>query len=226
MIKAKKIPDCSIIQQENIITLNLDKIDGCEFYFISESPASFSKNTLNIELLEYENEEKKYIAECDTEKEDIKIIKCLINENINGNYSFKEKIIPESNKLITISSDEDKFRLFCEINEANDNKKKIIFIIIISCFLFIIALIVIIIIVCLKKGKKIRNSSISIPTKTLANKNNIVTTNINFENKNNEEKEKTEDILNVNNDKKIKKKRKKNKTKTKRNKIKNKNEDE
>ena len=50
MIKAKKIPGCSILQQDNIINLNLDKVDGCEFYLISESPSSFSKSTLSIDL--------------------------------------------------------------------------------------------------------------------------------------------------------------------------------
>ena len=213
LIKANKIPDCSIIQQDNIISLNLDKIDGCEFYLISESPASFSKSTLSLELIESENEEKKYTVECDTEKNDIKIIKCKINDNINSDCSFKENIITESNKLITISSEEDKFRLLCEVNKTNNNKKKIIFIIIICSFLIIIAIIVIIIIICLKKGKKIKTSSISIPTKTLADKNNIITTSIKFDNKHNEEKEKTEDKLNVNDNKKIKKRKKKKKNK-------------
>ena len=63
-IKNKLIPDCSIIQQESIVNLNVDNIEGCEFNLRSDTPISFAEDNLSIELIEYDNNENIITAEC------------------------------------------------------------------------------------------------------------------------------------------------------------------
>ena len=52
MIKEQKIPDCSNNQQNQIVSLNIDKIEACEFNLNSEEGIIISKDNLSIDLVE------------------------------------------------------------------------------------------------------------------------------------------------------------------------------
>ena len=150
MIQAKKIPDLSKSQQIEIVSLNMDKIDGCEFNLNSEEPVSFTDKNLELELVESKNNSNIVKARCNTEKKNIKEIQCEINDNLDNDYSLKDEIISESNKFININST-NKFKILCDKN--NHNKKKIIIAVSVvgSCVLLISS---IIIIYCICKNKK------------------------------------------------------------------------
>ena len=68
MIQAKKIPDLSKSQQIEIVSLNIDKIEGCEFNLNSEEPVSFTNKNLELELVESKNNSNIVKARCNTEK--------------------------------------------------------------------------------------------------------------------------------------------------------------
>ena len=152
MIAAKKIPDCSSYQNMDIVNLNMDIIDGCEFSLYSDEEVSFANDNLDIELVEYNNTEKIIKAECDTKKNNVKTINCKVNDEIDNNYSFKDRIISDSNKFITLSSDKDKFNILCEKNNTR------IWVIIIICVavVIVIAAVIITVVICYKRKKKAR----------------------------------------------------------------------
>ena len=220
MILEKKIPDCSREQRNNIVNLNMDKVENCEFNLNSEDEFSFTDDKLNIELVEYENKENKITAECDTKNNNVKSIKCSINkedkEEINNDYSFKDKLLLDSNNFITISSEEDKFKVLCE--KKGQNKKKLIIIIIIVCAVVILIVILIATIIACKKDKKNEVDNNHLETsqvnnleqlpKTIRTKRKNKTTMPKLETKNIEEKD-TEDVMNINKRKKIRSKTRK-----------------
>jgi hypothetical protein len=149
MIVAKKIPDCSLYQNIDIIDLNMDVINGCEFNLYSENEVSFANDNLDIELIEYNNADNEIKATCDTKKDNVKTINCKVNEESNNDYSFKERIISDSNTFITLSSDKDKFNILCK------KKNNTLLIIIIICVVVVVIIAVIItVVICYKKKQK------------------------------------------------------------------------
>ena len=222
MIQAKKIPNCNTIQQEDIIDLNINKIEGCEFNLYSQNPISFSDNKLDLELYEYENSNNKILAECNTKELNIKKINCKINEEkeIDNNYSFKEGLISESNKFITISTNENKFKILC--NQKNSNSQKKIIIAVSVCSSIIVVTIIILIVIIIKKKNNINpvpSKSISINKKSITSSVKSLSTNDKLETQNYQDKEDNNDILKVNKKNKTKKKKEKEK-KEKKNKSK------
>ena len=118
----------------------------------SEKSFSLSKDKLYIDLVELENNEKKITAEC--AKGGIKSMKCKINKDdkdeINNEYILKENIFFESNKYITITPEEDKYKIFCDKKESINI---ILIIIIVSICIVAIILIVIILVYILITNK-------------------------------------------------------------------------
>ena len=173
-IRDRKIPDCSTIQSRNIINLSMDKVINCEFNLNSNNKVSFSTDKLNLELIESENNENKITAECDTTKNNVKSIKCNINkdgkEEINNDYSFKDKFLFESNNFIIISSEQDKFKIFCENKKT---KKTLIIIIVVACAVVILIVVLITTIIICKKDKKKKeeNNGDSVDSEEISNKN-------------------------------------------------------
>jgi preprotein translocase subunit YajC len=206
LIAAKKIADCFQIQQGEIISLSMVNLEGCKFSLVSDSPVSFENDNLDLELVHYDNDKEIIAAvKCDTEKEKLRIINCKINESANSKYTFKNRIISDSNKFYAISSDEDNFNVTCK-----NNKKLIIIIVIVVLCILIIVTVIVIIVIC-KRRKKMRKNNISL--KSLSKKNNILTTSIKLNTKTTETKEDTGEVINLNNNKK-KNKNKKSKPKT------------
>ena len=157
MIQAKKIPDCSLSSDIDLVSLNMDKIDGCDFTLNSETPVSFNNDNLDIELVSSENKDNMITANCDTKEDQIKSIQCKINDNVNNDYSLKNDLISESDKFIIISTkdDNDKFKISCE-NKENKN----LLIIIIAGSLIILLTIIIISCCIYQKRKKMMNENI------------------------------------------------------------------
>ena len=155
LISNAQVPDCSSNDINNIVNLNMDKVMNCEFNLNSDKKISYSKDNLDIELVEAQNNQSIITAQCDTKKKSSKSIKCTIGkgekEEINNEYSFKEEIIFDSNKYILISSEES-FKIFCD---KKDSKiKTMTVIIIIGCVLVIAIIITITTIIICKKDKK------------------------------------------------------------------------
>ena len=218
LIAAKKIVDCSQIQQEDIVSLNMVNLDGCKFSLVPNDPVSFNDDSFDLELIQYDNNENIVIAKCDTKNDNLRIINCLINDEANSNYTFKDGFISESNKFMTLSSDDDNFNISCK----NSKKKTIIIIVIVSiCIVVILAITITIIVICKRKNKKGKKINITIPSKSLSNKKNILTTSIKLNTQTEQEKGDTGDVLNMG-EKKKKNKNKKSKPKTKKSKSKEK----
>ena len=156
MIANNKIPDCSLTEQKsNIVTLNLDKIENCEFHLNSDETISLTKDTLDIDFVESKNGEKNIVAQCDTKIKTSNSIKCIINkddnEEINNIYTFKDEILFDTNKYITLSSNKDKFKIYCEKKENTSKKQDIVTLAVSACVgAVVIAIIIATIIVCRK----------------------------------------------------------------------------
>ena len=114
LIKEKKIPDCSLIQEEEVITLEMGKIDKCEFTLNSENQISFSDDNFDLYFIEYNNTENEINAECDTKNDNIQTINCKINDKIYKKFSLKEEIISLSDKLLIISTEKEYFKFNCK----------------------------------------------------------------------------------------------------------------
>ena len=159
LIKENKIYDCSKINENNIIVLNLDKINGCEFYLNSNDVISISGGKLDIELVEYENNINKINAKCDIKGDNINNIKCNIKEDIDNKYILKDNLLLFSDKYIYISTDNDNtFQILCK-NQNNKNNNYMTIIIII-CIFIIISVIIITICICKFKKKDNRNNNV------------------------------------------------------------------
>ena len=224
LIAAKKIVDCSQIQQEDIVSLNMVNLEGCKFSLVPNNPLSFNDDSFDLELIQYDNNENKVTAKCDTKNDNLRIINCLINDKANSNYTFKDGFISESNKFMTLSSDDDNFNISCN----NSKKKTIIIIVIVSvCIAIILAITITVIVICKRKNKNDKGS-ITIPSKSLSNKKQILATTIKLNTHAEQEKKDTEEVLDMdekkkkNKNKKSKKKTKKSKSKEKKNKSKSK----
>ena len=224
MIDEKKIPDCST--GRNVVNLSMDKIVNCEFNLNSKEQVTFSNDKLNIDFVEIKNNEKLITAECNTKEENIKLISCSINKDdneiINNEYVFKEQIISESKQFITISSEENSFKIFCEKKES---KKILLIIIIVVCFIVITLAIVLTIIICKKRynNKLIEKKYMSYKLEKYISRNinsirkNKTTTIGKLDTENIDEKEEEgNEVMNIN-----KKKRRKSKSLTKKNKSNN-----
>ena len=123
MINSKKIPDCSQVQPDNIIEFTIEDIDGCEFNLFSKTPTNFSDTILNLNLKEYDNENEVIISQCDTKKKNIKTIKCKVYNNTDNDYTFKDSVISESSKFITLSSEEISCSIYCSNNYYKKKEK-------------------------------------------------------------------------------------------------------
>jgi hypothetical protein len=167
LIKSHKTVDLSN-PRIGLINLSADKIEGCEFNLKSESPASFTNDDLELELVSSENAEEKIKAKCNTKNDDIKNIKCTIEDEADSSYSFKDDSIPDSNNFISLDNSK-KYKIHCKNNNAN---KKILIIAITLCTCgFVAVMAVIIVIVCKNKSYQDVNVK-SVPTEN-ANKENI-----------------------------------------------------
>lgn len=230
LIAENKLPDCSTSQKSNIISLTMDKVVNCEFNLNSEEKVSFTNDKLVIDLIESDNSENLISAECDTKKNNIQSIKCSIQKDdkteINSEYSFKDEILLDSEQYITLSSEQSKFKIFCEKKQS---KKTLMYIIIAAIVVIIIIVSLITLIIVCKKDKKNskENNNIyekkgfeTIPTQNLrtqtktGTKRDLVSINI--------EKEENDGNMNVNiNDNK---KRRHHRSKTKKNTVKSRKE--
>ena len=158
MISENEVPDCSDgAQKSNIVNLIMNSIDNCEFYLNSEEVISLNKDELDVDLFESSNSEKKIVAQCDTKTKTHKSIKCKVikddNEEINNIYSFNDEIIFDIDKYITISSNKDNFRVYCEKNN-NDKKKLLIIIVSVCVVVAILTIVIVTVIVCKKKNSE------------------------------------------------------------------------
>ena len=228
MIQAKKIPDCSSYQQLEIVSLNMNNAKGCEFYLNSEKEVSFTNDNLDLELVQSENNENTITAECDTKNDKVKKIKCNINDETNGDYSFKDRIISESDKFITISSENENFNISCEKKAVN---KKLLIIISVCVGVAIIIIIIIVALLCSRTKKPVVNNKNDINQKNKSgiyrkntrNKKEFVDnddkieTNAKLETRNDNENEETGQVMNVKNYKRRNSRRKSSK-KSKKNK--------
>lgn len=203
MINAKKIPDCSQVQPDNIIEFTIEDIDGCEFNLFSKTPTNFSDTILNLNLKEYDNENEVIISQCDTKKKNIKTIKCKVYNNTDNDYTFKDSVISESSKFITLSSEEEKFHISCLKNKSN-SKKKLIIIIAVCCAVIILAVAFIVVIIIIRKKKNknnIKESNVSLPSKSENNKKVIIANDVKLDKLDTQivqDKAETEDVFNVN----------------------------
>ena len=154
LINEKKIPDCSKIKNNDIISLNLEKINGCEMSLTPSKSVSFTDENFILELVEYDNKENKISAKCDTKGDNIKNITCKIGDKVNNSYTFKEKTISLSDKYLLISTQEekDKFQIAC--NNKSSNKKNYLVYLIIAAVIIIIVVITVIIVICKKRKEK------------------------------------------------------------------------
>ena len=180
LILDNEVPDCSSDEKNNIVNLIMDKVVNCEFNLHSDKKISYSKDNLNIYLIETKNNQNTISAQCNTKKKNSKSIKCTIdkeeNEEINNEYTFKDEIIFDSNKYITLSSEGSKFKIFCDKKESK--KKTMMWIIIIASVVVILIVIAITTIIICKKEKtdKKEQNNERIPTKN--NKHHRRKTNI------------------------------------------------
>ena len=226
LIKDKKIPDCSKSQQKQIVDLNMDKIDGCEFKLNSDEYFYFNKKSFDLELVEYQNKNNKIVAKCNSDKNKVKEIQCKINDNVNNDYSLKDELISDSNKFISINSvdNNNKFNILCD-KKKNNNKKVAVIVSVICCC--VVLIIVSIIIIYIYQKKKI----INIDDELKKEKNKIINDKKNMTtqrkiNKNKDEyRMETEQYLNINKNKRKKDNIFNNKRKRRNSKKKNNNEE-
>ena len=162
LIGEKKIPDCSLINSGDIVTLKMDKIKDCEINLKSNQTVSFSDNQFNLELMEYDNKENIISAECDTKKNDIEDIQCTINDKVTKTYSLKEKIIPLSDKYIAISTGKEKFNISCQ--NKTDFQKILIIIGLIPAAIILISIISCFCACCCCKKQKTKSNINILPT--------------------------------------------------------------
>ena len=151
MIKENKITDLSVLEEKDIINLSLGNIDGCQINLNSDG--DISGVLLNLELVEYDNNNNKISAECDIKEDNNTIINCKIKNNVNNYFSFQDKIISTSNKYIIISyENENKFQISC--NSKNENSKiyMIMVCVIIVALVFLLAIIIYIFFRCNKNN--------------------------------------------------------------------------
>jgi hypothetical protein len=229
LIKSKKIADLSK-PNVSLINLSADKIEGCEFNLKSESPASFTNDDLELELVSSENAEEKIKAKCNTKSDDVKSIKCTLEDEADSNYSFKDDVIPDSNNFISLDNSK-KYKIHCKSNNTN----KIILIVAITlCTCGLVAIMAVItVIIC--KNKTYNEVNVrTVPTEN-ANKENIKEDykNQKMKMKKNEQKESAAEFLTIKKNKRKDKKTvkhnndnlKKEQIKTTKRKLKNKKDD-
>ena len=107
--------DCSTISQIDFIELSLKDVKGCDLNFNSDTIFSIQKQEFEIELKSEQKEDKLIVAKCSSDGNELNSIKCEVKEETNEEYSFKNEIIHNSGKIISINSgDNDKFNIKCE----------------------------------------------------------------------------------------------------------------
>ena len=202
LIKDKKVPDCSRTTKSNIINLNTDKIEGCEFSLESETPFSYSNGNLELELISKDDNENKITAQCDTKKNNIKIVNCQINDEADDNYSFKDEIIYDSNNFISVDN-KNEFKILC----SKKTNKTILIVAITVCAGASVAIVVVIIVIICKNVSQ-KNAVRNMITKSMEIEKIGVDTHKKMKMKNNEQRQETGEFLTI---KAMKKKNKRNK---------------
>ena len=157
LIEENKIIDLSNIKNSenddrNIISFNLNKINGCELNFKSEKSASFSENQLTIEL--DDNNGNIVKAQCDLEKDDINTIKCVISDEIENGLTLKDAIIYSAQNYIIISGNGDILDISCKKQEQKNKSINLLFIMSIIIIVLIVLIVYLIIYICFCKSEK------------------------------------------------------------------------
>ena len=148
LINENKIIDLSKMTNErNFINFNFDNNEKCEIHFNSEKPVSFSENFLTIELVD--NLGNIINAQCDTNQKVTNSIKCIVNEEVENDYTIKELIHYTSSNTIIFSGNGNTFKLICKKTLKREGLS-ITFIVVISIIIFVL-LIVCIIYICMTK---------------------------------------------------------------------------
>jgi len=201
LIKSKKTVDLSN-PRVDLISLSPDKVEGCEFSLISESPASFTNDDLELEMVSSEDGKDKVKAKCNTKDDDIKDIKCFMEDDVEGSYSFKDNVIPDSKNFISIDNSK-KYKINCK----NKNTNKIILIVAITiCTCGLVGIMAaIIVIICKNRSYQDVNVK-TVPTEK-ANKETIEDNKgKKMKSKKNEQKESEPEFLTIKKNKKKDKK--------------------
>ena len=150
LIESGKLMDFSNIQQVDFIELNLTDVKGCDLNFNSDSEFSLQEGNFEIELKSEKKEDKFILAKCSNDDNELKSIKCEVKDKTNEEYSFKNEIIHNSGKIISINSgDNDKFNIKCK--KSNTTKIIIIVAIVVGCAIALAILIIVLIKLCKKK---------------------------------------------------------------------------
>jgi hypothetical protein len=133
LINENKITDLSKMTSErNFINFNFDNNEKCEINFNSEKPASFSENSLTIEIVDTLGNIMN--AKCDTNQKNTNSIKCIINEEVDNDYTIKDFMLFSSSNTIIFSGNGKTFKIICR----NIQKKQVLSI----TFIVIIILII------------------------------------------------------------------------------------
>ena len=135
-----------------LISLTADKVEGCVFDLKSDSPASYSNDYLELELVPEGDTENKIKAKCNTKNKRTTSIECSLEEEADSSYSFKDEIIYDPNNYITIDNKK-QYKINCKNTDKKDSRILMIIIIICACALVII-IVIIIAIIRKKKSKK------------------------------------------------------------------------
>jgi hypothetical protein len=148
LINENKITDFSKMSTErNIINFNFDSTERCEINFNSKTPASFSESSLTLELVDTLGNIMN--AQCDTNQKNTNSIKCLINEEVDNDYTIKDFMHFSSSDTIIISGNGKTFKLFCR--KVQKMQKISITFIVVIILIICTLLIVCVIYVCMNK---------------------------------------------------------------------------
>ena len=167
LIKSNKAVNLSN-PRVGLINLSADKIEGCEFNLKSESPASFTNDDLELELVSSEDAEEKIKAKCNTKNNDIKSIKCSIEDEADSSYSFKDDFIPDSNNFISFDNSK-KYKICCKNNNTN---KFILIVAVTICTCGLVAVMAVVIVI-IYKNKSYTDVNVKTAPTENANKENI-----------------------------------------------------
>jgi hypothetical protein len=139
LINENKITDLSKMTSErNFINFNFDNNEKCEINFNSEKPASFSENFLTIELVD--NLGNIINAQCDTNQKVTNSIKCIVNEEVENDYTIKELIHYTSSNTIIFSGNGNTFKIICKKIPKMEGLS-ITFIAVISIIIFVLLIV-------------------------------------------------------------------------------------
>ena len=152
-----KLPDFSAdgadANDDKIINLNLDNINGCEFSLnTGDGSLDSSDKNYNFELVDYKNNENIVNTECSNSQNSL--INCKINQDVDSEFFFNDKnfITSSTGKYIFLpSGSENRFKLLCK---NNSKKNKIIIAAICIGILILLILLISTRYCCKTKSKK------------------------------------------------------------------------